>query len=117
MRTARNFLYAALSALVVSVMVVAFSQCTLNQSAKSNVQRTYSMAQEVYLNAWDTYHTAFLAQSDEVKAKWTKEYHPLFLKAALALQAWNMNLSSATLAGDANQAVDQLTTILLSIKK
>jgi len=80
-------------------------------------QKYYAAAQQTYLNAWDTYHTAFLAQPDEVKAKWTKEYHPMFLKAALALQAWDMNLSSATLSADANQAIDQLTTILLSIKK
>jgi len=36
MRTARNFLYAALSALIVSVMIVAFSGCAMFQANPDN---------------------------------------------------------------------------------
>ena len=82
-----------------------------------SIQRSYAVAQKTYIDAWETYHTAYTIQPPEIQAEWVKDYHPLFLKAGKALQAWSGDLSSVTMASDANAAIDQLTVILLQIKR
>ena len=102
---------------MISIFGIYGCATTNTQSGVITAQRTYASAQQIFINAWNTYHSAFITQTPDVKAQWTKEYHPLFLKATKALDAWSLDQTSLILSTNANQAIDALTTIILKIKK
>lgn len=85
--------------------------------AATQSSMVYDQALTVYLNAWDSYHTvwAALLAGDPRKAEWTKVYHPKFLLAANALDAWNRNPGSASNAAASNAAIDQVTAVLIQL--
>jgi hypothetical protein len=99
-------------------LLMAGCATTQNGTTTANqAQLTYSQVNATFLNAWSSYHTvwAALPETDPRKAEWVKKYHPLFLAAAQALLAWNSDPSSQADATAANDAVDQVTAVLLKL--
>jgi hypothetical protein len=110
----------SLIVLVAAVMVLAMTACATT-NVPSTPSRTYYEAQELYFNAWSSYHNVWLAlpATDLKKAEWVKSYHPLFLEAGLLLQEWGKAPGDVSKANVTNLALDRLESILiqLAIKK
>lgn len=80
-------------------------------------KRVYYEAQVAYFNTWEPYHKAWLSlpDTDSRKAEWAKNYHPLFLDAAILLQAWGESPGDYQQGNLANEAIDKLEGILLKL--
>jgi len=59
-------------------------------------QSTYMNVQTAYLNAWESYHSVWLAlpDTDARKAQWARDYHPKFLQAANLLSQFRVDPST-----------------------
>ena len=110
-----------LSIVLALVLLLAMAACqppaTLptGEPPATTASMTYAQAQQIYLNAWTSYHTAFTVLPEAQKAEWVKKYHPYFLTAATALVTWANDPSNAQDANAAAAAIDQVTIILLQL--
>ena len=102
--------------LVVFLVVLGLLSCaTVNVTVTP--KRIYYEAQIAYFNAWEPYHKVWFAlpDTDPRKAQWVKDYHPLFLDAAILLQAWGQSPDDYNQGNLVNQAIDKLENILIKL--
>jgi uncharacterized protein YceK len=101
------------------VCLIALAGCATVNVLSPN--RAYYEAQQAFFNAWETYHKAWVAlpDTDPRKAEWVDKYHPVFLDAAILLNAWGQEPNDQAQGDAVDLIMDKLENILieLAIKK
>jgi hypothetical protein len=79
--------------------------------------KAFNEASQAFENAWESYHTVWLAlpKEDPRKAKWLKDYHPKFRKAGAFLELWGKNYADPTKPIDWDAIEQELTAILIQL--
>ena len=98
------------------LLMFVFGSCaTLN--IQMTPKRVYYEAQIAFFNVWEPYQKAWLAlpETDPRKAQWAETYHPLFLDAAILLQAWGETPDDYEQGNIVNRALDKLEALLIKL--
>jgi len=78
--------------------------------------RIYLEAQTTYINAWDSYHTVWVAfpKNDPRKTEWVKKYHPKFREAGRILKDYQVNSTDSN-RELLDKALDECENILITL--
>lgn len=102
--------------LLAALALILLVGCTIDLGKPTPIS-AYNQATARFENAWNSYHTVWLAlpKEDPRRAEWLREYHPKFQKAGKFLAEWGQNLTDPSKPVSWDVLEQEITAVLVRL--